>query len=358
MTTTMKRIILLFVGIVLMTLVAKSQGVEEELGFKYVKAKYLMETERYEDAIKAFSAILKEDADYEDALMMRAEAKYAMAAYKGAKMDVLEYIGYRGINDNVLVLLGKTDYKLDNTDAALTTLISATGGILTDPQVYEFIGDIYQDKGQLLKACDFWADGADMGSTKCESKSRKVCGSTRPSKKDKTKTDQGGLGEVNKQGTLETTNKKVEIDIKGNESDNGQTKEDEEVDESSETEDEPTDIVEDKPADDMPPADDTPNEIVVDEDLTVTIYGNSLGKRKVLEEPSMLIISEEDGEVAIDICVNKRGKVETAELNGELTTISRQSLISVALRKAKDFWFEKSDYKEHCGVMIFKVKGS
>jgi len=113
-----------------------------------------------------------------------------------------------------------------------------------------------------------------------------------------------------------------------------------------------------KPVDsNLPPDDDTANEIVVDEDLTIEIYGNSLGKRRVLDQPNILIMSDDVGLVAMDICVNKRGKVESAELNTELSTIEKPSLISLAVRRAKDFWFEKNDYKEQCGVMIFKITG-
>jgi len=97
---------------------------------------------------------------------------------------------------------------------------------------------------------------------------------------------------------------------------------------------------------------------VIDEDLTLIIRGEGLGKRKVLDQPNILILSDEDGTVAIDICVNKRGKVESAEFNTKLSTIAKKSLVSLSIRKAKDFWFEKNDYKEQCGVIMFKIKGS
>jgi len=109
---------------------------------------------------------------------------------------------------------------------------------------------------------------------------------------------------------------------------------------------------------DLPPDDNTPNTIVIDEDLTLIIRGEGLGKRKVLDQPNILILSDEDGTVAIDICVNKRGKVESAEFNTKLSTIAKKSLVSLSIRKAKDFWFEKNDYKEQCGVIMFKIKGS
>jgi len=220
----MKKLVLLFVGVILVVVMTKAQDVENELGFKYVKAQYLMETERYEDAIKAFTAIIKENKDYEDALLQRAKAKYAMAAYKGTKKDVLEYASTKGINEDVLSLLGKADYKLKNEDAALNSLLTATGSVLSDPQIYEYIGNIYKDQGQLLKACDFWATGADMGSSKCEALSRKVCGSTAPKRDTSKKTEveqkpgkSGGLGKNRADDELgKAKTDDVKIDIKGN----------------------------------------------------------------------------------------------------------------------------------------------
>ena len=108
----------------------------------------------------------------------------------------------------------------------------------------------------------------------------------------------------------------------------------------------------------MPEEDNTPNEIEIDEDLILVIRGQGLGKRKILDQPNILILSDEDGVVSVDICVNKRGKVESAEFNSKLSTIAKKSLVSLAIRKSKDFWFEKNDYKEQCGVIMFKIKGS
>ncbi len=358
----MKKLILLFVGIACIVAISKAQPVEDELGFKYVKAKYLMETERYEDAIKAFTKILKIDDQYEDALLYRAEAKYAMGAYKGVKKDVILYITDNGINDRALVLLGKADYRLQNNEAALRSLLVATGSAMIDGQVYEYIGNIYQKDGKLFKACDFWQEGASLGSSKCESKSRKVCGSTRPTSNDtseKTKKEDngrsGGLGKANKNDELGTHKEKAKIDIKGKHTKSKSNKESDTEDEQKE-EEESVDKPEKKEESNLPPEDDTPNILNIDEELTITIYGSGLGKRKILDQPNILILSDDVGEVAIDICINRRGKVEYAELNTELSSISKPSLISLAIRKAKDFWFEKNDYKEQCGVMIFNKK--
>jgi len=97
------------------------------------------------------------------------------------------------------------------------------------------------------------------------------------------------------------------------------------------------------------------NEIDVDEDLSL-VFRNGIGSRKVLDQPNILILSEAGGDVAVDVCINSRGKVETASLNKELSSIDTPSLVSLATRKAKEFWFEKSDDNEMCGVIVFKIK--
>lgn len=106
----------------------------------------------------------------------------------------------------------------------------------------------------------------------------------------------------------------------------------------------------------QPTPQNTPNEIEIDEDLTLVSVGQGLGKRRILDQPNILILSDEDGIVAVDICVNKRGKVETAQFNSKLSTLAKKRLVSIAIRKSKDFWFEKNDYIEQCGVIIFKIK--
>ena len=296
-------------------------------------------------------------------MLLRAEAKYAMGAYKGTKKDVLQYFGDSGVSDKGIVLLGKSDYKLGNMDAALNSLLVATGAVSPDANIYEIIGNIYKADGKLLKACDYWAEGASLGSTKCETQSRKVCGSTAPAttttSRNKNKNKTGGLGSAKKNDDLGSGSSDTPADMDGKGNVDMPTKNNQGSDDSTAgTDDSTDDTPATKPVDsNLPPDDDTANEIVVDEDLTIEIYGNSLGKRRVLDQPNILIMSDDVGLVAMDICVNKRGKVESAELNTELSTIEKPSLISLAVRRAKDFWFEKNDYKEQCGVMIFKITG-
>lgn len=95
---------------------------------------------------------------------------------------------------------------------------------------------------------------------------------------------------------------------------------------------------------------------MVDDDLNIQISGQELGLRKIKEVPSILILSDENGKVCINICVNKEGQVIKAEFNPTMSTIVQKSLVSLALRKAKEFEFATGKYESQCGIIIFEVK--
>jgi len=391
--TVMNRFLLALALCLFSIALAKSQNLEEEIEFNYIKAKYLLDTERYEDAIKAFTKIVDENSSYKDALLLRAKAKYAMAAYKGTKKDVLLFAVSNGMNDLAITLLGKADYKMGKTDAAINSLSVAVAVNKDDAQVSEFLGNIYEKKDQLLKACEYWQQSARMGSSKAGVKARKMCGSeiaeveNVKKKKTRSKIDDPKFPKTDRNEEkkddekAETRVMKDDSEATGDQKDdslnnptrdsvlekNERKQNSEDDKKTEEVDDNPNDVDENNEEEDaaienqyedLPPDDNTPNEIVIDEDLTLIIRGQGLGKRKILDQPNILILSDEDGIVAVDICVNKRGKVETAEFNSKLSTIAKKSLVSLAIRKSKDFWFEKNDYKEQCGVIMFKIIGS
>jgi hypothetical protein len=103
--------------------------------------------------------------------------------------------------------------------------------------------------------------------------------------------------------------------------------------------------------------DDSENEIIIDEDLTLIVTGQGLGSRDLLRKPNILILSDEEGVVVIDVCVSRGGRIISTKYNEAESTLLRKSLVSLALRKSKDFWFDKSDLMEQCGKIIFQVKG-
>ena len=386
--TVMNRFLLALALCLFSIALAKAQNLDEEIEFNYIKAKYLLDTERYEDAIKEFTKIIKDKSDYKDALLLRAQSKYAMAAYRGTKKDVLLFAETSGLNDLAVTLLGKADYKMGNSDAAINSLTIAALVNKEDAQVTEFLGYLYEEKDQLLKACEYWQQSASMGSSKARIKAKKVCGSVVSEVKKKPRKSKisdpdfpTGKVKVEKKKEEEPEVLKDESTSIGDHDDdtlNKPTKDkviekkdepnDEEVQNEEPNDDTPVNDTEEPLEDDtvretedmdnMPEEDNTPNEIEIDEDLTLVIRGQGLGKRRILDQPNILILSDEDGVVAVDICVNKRGKVESAEFNSKLSTIAKKSLVSLAIRKSKDFWFAKNDFKEQCGVIMFKIKGS
>jgi tetratricopeptide (TPR) repeat protein len=386
---TMNKLILILLLSVFSFGLGISQSIDEEIEFKYIKAKYLLDTERYEDAIKEFTDIIKQDKSYNNAIIQRAKAKYAMAAYKGTKRDVLLFAESSGMNADALTLLGKADYRMGNSAAAINSLLIASQVIDDDPQIFEFLGNMYEEEGKIDEACAVWRKAAKMGSSKARINAKKACGDIEEKvkktrvKRSKSKMDGSTLPTKTKVEKPTSSEEPDEMDSEeedtrteeqkrrdADDSLNSPTEDKSKVEgnnngsDEETTEDEPEmedtaredEVVENE--ENMPRADNTPNEIEIDEDLILIIRGQGLGKRKVLDQPNILILSDEDGTVSIDICVNKRGKVESAEFNSKLSTIAKKSLVSLAIRKSKDFWFEKNDYKEQCGVIMFKIKGS
>lgn len=383
----MNKLILILLLSVFSIGIGNTQSIDEEIEFKYIKAKYLLDTERYEDAIKAFTSIIKQDSKYNDVLIQRAKAKYAMAAYKGTKKDVLLFAVSSGMNAEALMLLGKADYQLGNSDAAVNSLSVASQILDDDPQIFEFLGNLYEEEDNIDKACVAWRKASKMGSSKARISAKKACGDVVDKtkskvKKKKSKMDGSSLPTTNKVEKPTSEDKVEEVEEKedtrteqqkrrdaddsiSNPKKDTSKSEDNKDNEPNEDPDgsdsEETEADEDETIDDdgnMPGEDNTPNKLEIDEDLTLIIKGQGLGRRKVLDQPNILILSDQDGTVSIDICVNKRGKVESAEFNSKLSTIAKKSLVSLAIRKSKDFWFEKNDFKEQCGVIMFKIKGS
>ncbi len=305
-----------------------AQSIDEELGFIYVKADYLLETDRYEDAIREFTKIITKNPSYKDALYKRAKAKYAIAAFKGTKNDLLQAFELVGITPESLKLFGNTLKNLDQHDAATVTLNTASmlsGGTSNS-----------SSKGSTRKSKDTDTASDEKGEIeKLEDKLSSILDDLLPDRKSEeektddttttTTNDGGSRTDSNTDTNTDTTTKSDEIKV------NVEEKE------------------EDKP-------DTSVNEIYVDEDLTIEIK-NGLGGRAILDQPNILILSDKSGEVSVDVCVNANGKVTSAEYNKNDSSISTQSLVSLAVRKSKEFWFKKSDKEETCGRIVFKITG-
>ena len=147
----MKRITFLCILLMASFSFVRGQQLDEEIGFKLVKAEYLINTERFEDAIRELNAVIQENPTFKNALLLRAETKYKLAAYKGAKTDALEYINVHGITAKASSILGKSEYGLGNNDAALNSISASIALGEKDVRLHEIRAEIYEQKNQKLK---------------------------------------------------------------------------------------------------------------------------------------------------------------------------------------------------------------
>ena len=136
----MKNIFLLIL-FSLSTLIVNAQ-IDEELGFLFVKGKYLMETERYDDAIAEFNKIIKDKPEYKNVMLLRAEAKYALGAYLGVRNDVIQYVEFNGISTEAARLLGLADFELKKYSSSITSLEVAADSYKDDVNVFIALAEI------------------------------------------------------------------------------------------------------------------------------------------------------------------------------------------------------------------------
>ncbi len=353
------RILNVLTSILLLSSVIQAQVLDEETGFIFVKAEYLYETGRFDEAITQYNAVIVKDPKYKNALIKRGLAKYALAAYKGAKMDAMQFIEVNGISAESAGLLGRSFAAMNDATAAINCLTAAISLDDKNTDFYEWRAAILENEGQLLKACKDYETAMNLGSTAAESKAKNLCGISKNQSNNKPKVkvinqepDQPSTGET----PVETTNpgeiQKEEVLSEGTQEPTG------EVTENTDT----TTIIDDSehPVIDesLPKEDNTVNSFVIDEDLTIEVYGQELGRREISETPSILILADENGKVTVNICVNKSGTVTKAEFNGSMSSIAKKSLVSLAIRKAKEFEFAPGKYNSQCGIMVFKIKGS
>ena len=365
----MKRIIYLLLGLLPFNLFA--QELESETGFKFVKADYLIQTLRYEDAITELNDVIKQNPLYKDAILVRAEAKYKLGANAAAKTDVLTYFDLNGATQKAISLLAKIEYNLANYQAALNNLNVVLASNQDDVKLYEMRAQIYQDRNELLKACQDWEKAARMGSELGKSNAKNLCGAgdiatdSRPKRPRKNRDQDPTSDPKNNEPKPDNESSPGAETTPTNPENN--TPNASEADSNTGTQNPtPTDNTtgaetteeEEVVDENAPPADNTVQKIEIDEDLSIDLFGQGLGKRVILDRPSILILSEQTGTVAIDVCVDQSGKVLSAELNTSMSTINQKSLISLAIRKSKEFSFETGEYPQQCGIMIFRIKGS
>jgi len=308
--------------------------VDEELGFIYMKGEYLMETKRYNDAINEYSQVIRMDPSYKDALLKRAEAEYILGAYRGVQDDVNEYISIRGITPKAIELLGSTAHHLGDHEAAINSLATAAKLNPNDGEIWFLKAKSNYAIGNMDQACSDLNRAKKAGAKAASDLSKKYCSGVSSSSGKVTKPRPGK--DTSKPSRPHNTNSQDE------------NSEDNYADEQE--------YVEPEPEEPKQPFDDSVNDIEVDEDLTLVIK-NGLGGRAVKQQPNILILSDDSGTVGIDICVDASGKVTSATLNGKVSTLSSRSIVSLATRKAKEFWFAKSEWEETCGTILFNIAG-
>lgn len=295
-----------------------AQGLQQELGYIYVTADYMLETDRYDDAIKEFTKIISKDPSYKDVLYKRAFAKHQVGAFEGTKNDLTQSFEIKGITPEGVLLYAKNQRNMGHEEAAAQSM--ATAEMLTsksrsgsssskrtsgDKQEDTTTGDDSELKDEVKKI---------------EDKISSILDDLLPERKGQDNGQEGG-----------TTRSDDDTSAGGSD----------EV------------VIEDVD----PEPDNSENAIFIDEDVSLVIK-NGLGNRKVLQQPNILILSETTGNVVVDVCVNENGKVISADYNGPESSLKTQSIISLAVRKAKEFWFAKSGANETCGTIVYKIKGS
>ena len=320
----------------LLTTGLSAQSLDEELGFIYVKADYLLETNRYDEAIAEFTKIIAKNPSFRDVMYKRAEAKFHVGAFQGTKNDLLEVFDLKGISPESVLLYGKAQKNLGNEEAAETTL--ATADILFPN------GTSPRSKSPSQET----DDSEDNDSLKkIEDEITRILDDLLPNKEGEETSagdeDEGEAGDEDdsRPPTRTSTPRSPSTDTN---------------DDSATTTNRPGGRKQAEPEPEPEPEpviDDSVKEIYIDEDISLEVK-NGLGARKILEQPSILVISTTTGDVVVDICVNENGKVTEAEYNVAKSSLKTESLISLAVRKSKEFWFKKDDAKEMCGTIVFK----
>lgn len=328
------------------------------------KGKAMMQKGSLEDAVAVFNEILSKDPTEGRALLLRARAKYELSAYKGAKKDCFAYMDIYGIDDEVAGLLGKTEKGLENYKQALAYLKTA---LMFNPDGLEYLMDraeIFYNLGLDEQACIDWHQAMLNGSQEAEALSRKNCKRVRiPIDDVRNDSEPVDYDEEEKPDEAEDeestdtseSDDEEEVEKPDNTEDDGETVPDRRKVDQENNDDE--EEVEPEDEEEKFPLDTRVEEIYVDDDLTVRI-ADGIGSRKLTDMPDILILSDKSGEVVVDICVDRMGRVVANTLNEDLSTLKTASLVSLALRESSNFRFARSSRKNHCGTITFVITGS
>ena len=334
----MNKILLLLVVSLFVITQTNAQGLEEDNSVLYMKANVLFESGRYDEAIRMYNQVLSNDENHSKALYMRARAKYELSAYKGTKKDILQFIDITGVNKDVIKLMANTELKLSNLNAAENYVTTAIEMDPFDDAMLLLSGDIHMALENRNDACEAYSKSAQLGNGRARQKMGQYCAGYIPSKTQEVLSDNGN--DRNTEDTETTEEEKSDGGIV--------TLED--IVRDAQTNSDNTDS-----GGGSSPDMNAEKTIEVDSKLSISLT-EGIGDRNVSSQPSIFMLSDQDGQVVIDLCIGADGKVTDASFNRGASTIFRSSLTSLALRKAKEFIFESSSYGEQCGKMIYNIK--
>lgn len=321
------------------------QSLDEDASILYMKANVLYDSGRYDESIRMYNRILGEDDSYAAAYLMRGKAKYELGAYKGTKNDMIDYITVNGVTKEVIKLMSKTEYRLENFEAAKNYVTTALELDPYDAEQYKIAGDVESALGNKNEACEMWYSASELGDSKSKALLDENCGIYMKMKK-----------ENRNNRRQNRTNDNRDREERNNRNDRDEISDEEEdidLDDAME-DDDMTEMEEDNQVE--APNMDAINEITIDDELSIVI-GNGLGERKVENQPDIFMLADQSGRVVIDVCVDGTGKVVEAEINNSLTTINKGGLVSLAIRKSKEFSFFPSFRSDQCGQFIFMISG-
>ncbi|WP_235296316.1 tetratricopeptide repeat protein [Portibacter marinus] len=356
-----------------------AQSVEEETGFKYVKGNYLFDSGRFDEAIQIYNDIVKGDPAFEEVLIYRARAKYALGAYKGAKKDGLAYIEFHGLNEEVCLILGQAELQLGNPLIAISYLDYSIMKNPANSEALLFRGNAYFEIEDDVAACTDWHKAKRLGSDRASQNTSTYCSRVaipiedEPVKKPEVVAEDDGeeLGEDEEVISAGSREEEDDNILSGDEVLSTEDM-DEQDDMNDSAGDEMTSASEDdyiyeNSDDDLDsqfpdedPVFGEPLDIVVeiieiDEDLDIKLY-DGIGSREVREVPDILILSDKAGQVVVNVCVDESGNVSSATLNKKKSTVGSAGLISLALRKSREFKFSRTRNGEQCGKIAFLIK--
>ena len=96
-------------------------------------------------------------------------------------------------------------------------------------------------------------------------------------------------------------------------------------------------------------------EIEGDEEGNAGLDGDGVLSRRIIFRKDITKVAEQSGVIAVNVCVDRNGRVTDAKYNEEYTTIEDLDLVKRALYIASDYRFEV-DYsapKKECGMLTF-----